>query len=125
MVWQHIKNGFRRIWEPSGILFGIFLSAWFFTMAVIGSLLLVGVVWIDMIYFLIASAIFVIFALLTLIRIKMQPKDTRLDILIEKVDALTTKVDNHLDKNTEQKLIIAMNELTQELQRQKRLNYDS
>lgn len=61
-------------------------------------------------------------ALLTLARIKMESKDTRLDTLIIKVDALTQRIDNLLDKDTADKLIKAIQGLTEELRNRRQSN---
>jgi hypothetical protein len=87
-----IEEQFRRFWEPSEVLFDIFLSAFFPATAVVVALRLAGVEGIAMTYFWIAVAVFALCAILTRIRIKMEPKDTRLDTLITKVDTLTKAI---------------------------------
>jgi hypothetical protein len=90
---ERIKNGFRRIWIPNEILFEVFWDAFVASNAVIVALRLVGYRGIAMTYFWVAIAFFGAFAILTFIRIKMEPKDKRLDDLIARIDKLIDTLD--------------------------------
>ena len=50
----------------------------------------------------------------------LAPKDTRLDTLTTKVDSLTERFNSLLDKDTANKLITVIKELTEEIQKEKR-----
>jgi len=99
-----IGKQFRRIWLPSEVLFNIFFSAFLSVIAVIVALRLAGATGIAVTYFWVAVAVFGVCAILTLIRIQLEPKDTRLDTLSKEVTTLTK----------------AIRELTEEIQKEKR-----
>ncbi|MBA7665766.1 hypothetical protein ES703_73840 [subsurface metagenome] len=88
---KRTKEGFKRIWSPSQILFAILFGAWSICITIIVTLKVAKVTDISMTYFWIGLYVFAVLALLTLIRIKMEPKDKttlkeikeRLDLLIE------------------------------------------
>jgi hypothetical protein len=92
--WEHIKKRFRRRWEPNEILFHIFLVSFFSVITIVVALRVAGVQGTAMTYFGVLSAVFAFLAILTLIRIKMEPKDARLDTLIKLVTELGEKIDN-------------------------------
>ena len=86
---KRIKDGFRSAWSPSQIMFAIFLEAWVLAITVIVTLKTVSNGSITVTYFWIASYVFFCLALLTLIRIRMQPKDnTTLKEIKEGIDKL-------------------------------------
>ncbi|MBA7700727.1 hypothetical protein ES703_109450 [subsurface metagenome] len=123
---KRIKDSFKRIWEPSEVLFIIFWDAFFASIAVIIALRLVGYEGIAMDYFWVAVTVFAFCAIVTRLRIRMEPKDTRLDTLITNVATLTTEIqqlkgsmNNQLDKTTANQLITAIQDLTQELRERK------
>jgi len=123
-LYKRIKNGFIRIWLPSEVLFSICFGAFCFGMAVIVSLQLVGISGVAMTYFWIFAGVTGLFALLTLIRIHIEPKDTRLNDLNDKFDKLNTKIDgqstkieNLPDKKTILNLIKSIEELTKEIKK--------
>ena len=77
-------------------------------------------------YFWVAVTVFAFCAIVTRLRIRMEPKDTRLDTLITNVATLTTEIqqlkgsmNNQLDKTTANQLITAIQDLTQELRERK------
>jgi peptidoglycan hydrolase CwlO-like protein len=120
-----VKSQFTQYWSPSKDMYQLFLTLWFWTASIIITLKLVGIKGVVVIYFWAFSGIALIFTLLTLLRIRMQPKDSRLNTLITnvttlatKVDKLTSKIDNLLDKDTAQKPITAIRELTEELKKE-------
>jgi hypothetical protein len=86
MAWKWVKEHFKRVWRPSETLFSMSLAAVFFFMATISALLLIGVRQVQLTYFWIAAGVWFIVALLTLIRIKMEPNKS--DIIISKLNKL-------------------------------------
>lgn len=78
---ESVKPTFKRIWLPSQIMFSIFLEAWILSITIIVTLKTVSSGSVAMTYFWIASYVFIVLALLTLIRIKMEPKDDTAKIL--------------------------------------------
>ena len=114
-LWERTKNVFMHIWEPNQILFNIFFVTFFSIATIIITLRLAGVQGIAMTYFWVGLAIFGFLALLTLIRIKMEPKDTRLDTLITSVARLEQKIDNLATKDDVNELTKAIKALTKEL----------
>jgi hypothetical protein len=68
------------------------LSAFFSVIAIIVALRLAGVEGVAMTYFWVAAAVFGLSAILTLIRIKMEPKEAKLDTVVTKIDTLTKAI---------------------------------
>lgn len=124
LVWQSIKRQFYQRWKPSQIVYQLALDVFLFTGAAKIALLFYPGGNLPMIQNPLLVALFVSLgvALLTLARIKMESKDTRLDTLIIKVDALTQRIDNLLDKDTADKLIKAIQGLTEELRNRRQSN---
>jgi hypothetical protein len=89
MVWKWIKENFRHMWLPNPIMFSIFLEAWVLSITIIVTIKTVSNQSITMTYFWIASYVFIVLALLTLLRMRMEPKDnTTLKEIKEKLDML-------------------------------------
>jgi len=131
-LFKCIKNWFIRKWEPSEILFSIFLVEFFTFGTFIFTLRVEHIGGAVMIYSVIMSGVFLLCAILTIIRINMKPEDKRLDTLITSVTALTTAVNtgfsnlntkmdnllqNSIDRDTANQLKIAIQELTEELKK--------
>jgi hypothetical protein len=103
------KKWFIRKWEPSDILFSIYLVAFFTFGTFLFTLRVEHIEGVAMIFAFGMSGLFLVCAILTLIRMNIEPKDTRIDKLTE----------NSIDKNTIIKLESAIKELTQEIKNRK------
>jgi hypothetical protein len=117
------KKWFIRKWEPSDILFSIYLVAFFTFGTFLFTLRVEHIEGVAMIFAFGMSGLFLVCAILTLIRMNIEPKDTRLDTLIGSITKLDAKIDklteNSIDKNTIIKLESAIKELTQEIKNRK------
>jgi membrane protein implicated in regulation of membrane protease activity len=70
-MWVRFKQGFERMWSPSEILFQIFWDGFLVTLGFIVALKLVGYRGIALTYFEIATFVFALFAILTVVRLRM------------------------------------------------------
>jgi len=85
---EWVKRQFKRFSPDFEDLYHMFLEAFFVVIAIIVALRLAGVGGIAMDYFYVALAVFGLIAILSYIKMKLKPKDTRLDKLIEIIDKL-------------------------------------
>lgn len=97
---QRVIEWIKHRFEPSEIAFNIFMMAFFAAISTIISLKIVGYNGVAMPYFWALVAVFGMFSIVYLLRIIVEPKDTRLDILTTKVDNLTDELKRENDHMT-------------------------